>query len=139
MNVVRRNYFMVRGRHSVCSERLRFYCITHPFQAFAVSNIGLLEWVGCLPNVSTCQIPGSSLTSELSVLPQVGRFSFSSPHTRHLGTLLKSAWPDSFCWGFGFDYTSRMISFMISGFWEPSWILSSVLSFTSFYPNFDSL
>ena len=59
---------MVRGRHSVCLERLRFYCTTHPFQAFAVSNIGLLEWVGHLHSVSTYQVPGSSLTSGLSVL-----------------------------------------------------------------------
>ena len=76
MNVVRRNYFMVRGRHSFCSERLRFYCTTHPFQVFAVSNIGLLEWVGCLPSVSTCQVPGSSLASGLSVLPTRGQVPF---------------------------------------------------------------
>ena len=67
-NIVRRNYFMVRGRLRVCLERLRFYCTTHPFQAFAVSNIGLLEWVGCLPSVSTYYVPGSSLISGLSVL-----------------------------------------------------------------------
>ena len=59
---------MVRGRYSVCLERLRFYCTTHPFQAFAVSNIGLLEWVGHLPSVFTYQVPGSGLTSGLSVL-----------------------------------------------------------------------
>ena len=49
---------------------------THPFQAFAVSNIGLLEWVGHLPSVSTCQMPGSSLTSGLSVLPPSGQVPF---------------------------------------------------------------
>ena len=71
--------------------------------------------------------------------PQEDRFPFSSPHTRHLSTCQKSACPDSLCWGFGFDYTSRMVSFMTSGFCEPSWILSSVQPFTSFYPTFDNL
>ena len=59
--------------------------------------------------------------------PQEDRFLFSSPHTRHIGTCRKNACPDSLCWGFGFDYTSRMVSYMISGFWEPSWILRTFL------------
>ena len=72
--------------------------------------------------------------------PQEDRFPFSSPRTRHFkSTCQKNQCPDSPCWGFGFDYTSRMVSFMISGFCEPSWILSSVLPFTSFYPTSDSL
>ena len=131
---------MVRGRHSVCSELLRFYCTTYPFQAFAVSNIGLLEWVGHLPSVSKCLVPGSSLTSGLSVLPTRGQVPFFvSTYPTLKSTCWKNQCPDSPCWGFGFDYTSRMVSFMISGFCEPSWILSSVLPFTSFYPTFDSL
>ena len=67
---------MVRGRHSVCLERLRFYCTPYPFQAFAVSNIGLLEWVGHLPSVSTYQVPGSGLTSGLLVLSTRGQVPF---------------------------------------------------------------
>ena len=130
---------MVRGRLRVCLERLRFYYTTHPFQAFSVSNIGLLEWVGCLSSESHTMYLTAVLLQGYQSYSQENRFPFSSPHARHLVFCQKSACPDSLCWGFGLDWTSRMVSFMISGFWEPSWILSSVLPFTSFSPTFDSL
>ena len=132
---------MVRGRHSVCLERLRFYYTTHSFQVFAVSNIGLLEWVGLFLVFPHVKYLAAVLLQCYQSYPQEDRFPFSSPHTRHLDTCWKNQCPDSLCWGFGFgfDYTPRMVSFMISGFCEPSWILYSVLPFTSFYPTFDSL